>query len=41
MTIRRDRYSELTIMLADTHMSDLTPFTPVIERGMALHKMIR
>ncbi|THV08317.1 glycoside hydrolase [Dendrothele bispora CBS 962.96] len=24
-----------------THMSDLTPMTPVIARGMALHKMIR
>ena len=24
-----------------THMSTLTEFTPVIERGMALHKMIR
>jgi len=24
-----------------TNMSTLTPFTPVIERGMALHKMIR
>ena len=24
-----------------THMSDLTPMTPVIDRGIALHKMIR
>lgn len=24
-----------------TNMSKLTPFTPIIERGMALHKMIR
>ncbi|KAF8529085.1 glycoside hydrolase family 13 protein [Hysterangium stoloniferum] len=24
-----------------THMSDLTPLTPIIERGMALHKLIR
>jgi len=24
-----------------THMSTLTEFTPVIERGLALHKMIR
>ncbi|KAG9128165.1 alpha-1,4-glucan branching enzyme [Ceratobasidium sp. 392] len=24
-----------------THMSDLTPLTPIIERGVALHKMIR
>lgn len=24
-----------------THMSDLMPMTPIIERGMALHKMIR
>jgi 1,4-alpha-glucan branching enzyme len=24
-----------------TNMSDLTPFTPVIDRGLALHKMIR
>lgn len=24
-----------------THMSTLTPFTPIIERGLALHKMIR
>ncbi|KAG8748503.1 alpha-1,4-glucan branching enzyme [Ceratobasidium sp. 414] len=24
-----------------THMSDLTPMTPIIERGLALHKMIR
>ncbi|KAI8068333.1 1,4-alpha-glucan-branching enzyme GBE1 [Gongronella butleri] len=24
-----------------THMSDLTPLTPIIDRGMALHKMIR
>ncbi|RDB20124.1 1,4-alpha-glucan-branching enzyme [Hypsizygus marmoreus] len=24
-----------------THMSDLTPMTPVISRGLALHKMIR
>jgi 1,4-alpha-glucan branching enzyme len=22
-------------------MSDLTPLTPIIDRGMALHKMIR
>jgi 1,4-alpha-glucan branching enzyme len=26
---------------ADTHMSDLTPMTPIIARGLALHKMIR
>ena len=25
----------------DTHMSDLTPMTPVIARGLSLHKMIR
>ncbi|KAF9974905.1 alpha-1,4-glucan branching enzyme [Actinomortierella ambigua] len=24
-----------------THMSDLTPLTPIIDRGLALHKMIR
>ncbi|PLW58528.1 hypothetical protein PCANC_00025 [Puccinia coronata f. sp. avenae] len=24
-----------------TNMSDLTPFTPIIDRGLALHKMIR
>ncbi|KAH7100630.1 glycoside hydrolase [Auriculariales sp. MPI-PUGE-AT-0066] len=24
-----------------THMSDLTPLTPIIDRGIALHKMIR
>lgn len=24
-----------------THMSTLTPMTPIIERGIALHKMIR
>jgi len=29
------------LRLADTHMSDLTPFTPVIERGIGLHKLIR
>jgi 1,4-alpha-glucan branching enzyme len=27
--------------LPDTHMSDLMPMTPVIARGLALHKMIR
>ncbi len=26
---------------SDTHMSDLTPMTPVIARGLSLHKMIR
>ena len=26
---------------ADTNMSDLTEMTPIIERGLALHKMIR
>lgn len=26
---------------ADTHMSDLTPMTPTIARGLSLHKMIR
>ena len=24
-----------------THMSDLMPLTPIIDRGLALHKMIR
>lgn len=28
-------------MRSDTHMSDLTPMTPIIARGLALHKMIR
>lgn len=28
-------------LLADTNMSDLTEMTPVIERGLSLHKMIR
>jgi 1,4-alpha-glucan branching enzyme len=27
--------------MADTHMSDLTDMTPIISRGIALHKMIR
>lgn len=27
--------------IIDTHMSDLTPMTPIIARGIALHKMIR
>ena len=27
--------------VADTHMSDLTPMTEIISRGIALHKMIR
>lgn len=26
---------------SDTHMSDLTERTPIIDRGLALHKMIR
>ena len=25
----------------DTNMSDLTPLTPIIERGLSLHKLIR
>jgi len=25
----------------DDFMSDLTPLTPIIDRGLALHKMIR
>jgi 1,4-alpha-glucan branching enzyme len=28
-------------LFLDTHMSDLTPMTPIIARGLALHKMIR
>jgi len=27
--------------ISDTNMSDLTPLTPVIARGIALHKLIR
>jgi hypothetical protein len=37
-SIHRYGYSDKTI---DTHMSDLTEMTPVISRGIALHKMIR
>ena len=32
------RVAELPV---DTNMSDLTEMTPVIERGLSLHKMIR
>lgn len=28
-------------VLIDTNMSDMTEFTPIIERGLSLHKMIR
>ncbi|KAF8812235.1 glycoside hydrolase family 13 protein [Phlegmacium glaucopus] len=28
-------------VIIDTHMSDITPMTPIIARGIALHKMIR
>lgn len=31
----------LNLISPDTHMSDLTPMTPIIARGLALHKMIR
>lgn len=31
----------LADILADTNMSDLSEMTPVISRGIALHKMIR
>jgi 1,4-alpha-glucan branching enzyme len=31
----------LLISHKDTHMSDLTEMTPIISRGIALHKMIR
>lgn len=31
----------ILIESADTHMSDLTEMTPVIERGLSLHKIIR
>ena len=39
-------YSIITLLdeakfIIDTHMSDLTPMTPIIARGIALHKMIR
>jgi 1,4-alpha-glucan branching enzyme len=27
--------------LLDTNMSDLSPMTPIISRGLAMHKMIR
>jgi 1,4-alpha-glucan branching enzyme len=27
--------------MTDDFMSDLTPLTPIIDRGLALHKMIR
>lgn len=27
--------------MLDTHMSNLSPMTPIIARGVALHKMIR
>jgi 1,4-alpha-glucan branching enzyme len=28
-------------VILDTHMSNLSPMTPIIARGLALHKMIR
>lgn len=28
-------------MVIDTNMSDLSEYTPVVARGIALHKMIR
>lgn len=28
-------------LTADDFMSDLSPLTPIIDRGIALHKMIR
>ncbi len=31
----------MLIPVIDTHMSDLTPMTPIIARGLSLHKMIR
>lgn len=34
-------YTWILSIHADTNMSDLTPLTPIIERGIALHKMIR
>lgn len=37
---RKNSFANRT-MSADTNMSDLTPMTPVIARGLSLHKMIR
>lgn len=33
--------SELDELTTDDFMSDLSPLTPIIDRGIALHKMIR
>lgn len=37
-----DKIEQVTeFVILDTHMSNLSPMTPIIARGLALHKMIR